>query len=310
MSTTLAQLRTQYYSILNVSPGNNFPITIANEQINRAEMTILTSNPKDMKTGNAVQKPKLPFLDKYVFFTSAQDVYLASNASIWDTALTVGSTSGYPTSGALWMNGDIITYTGITSTQFTGISALGFAWQTGTRVALLYNIPSDSAQILELRLPRVNLAVEFRNYDNILKINRETPYQMYTGGVYNILDSLTANNSRRNTYYTIIWAQYILLIAYNDTSAPIQLRYAKNPTTMVADTDVCTIPDKYAMATIPFFAAAEAYALHDQPDQALAYNQYAIQNIKEMYNFYVKQDAETTAYNRIKTGKDTMYLRI
>lgn len=79
---------------------------------------------------------------------------------------------------------------------------------------------------------------------------------------------------------------------------------------MVADTDVCTIPDKYAMATIPFFAAAEAYALHDQPDQALAYNQYAIQNIKEMYNFYVKQDAETTAYNRIKTGKDTMYLRI
>lgn len=79
---------------------------------------------------------------------------------------------------------------------------------------------------------------------------------------------------------------------------------------MVADTDTCTIPDEYAKATIPFFAAAEAYALHDQPDQALAYNQYAIQNIKEMYNFYAKQDAETNRYNRILTGKDTTALRI
>ena len=215
MSTSLAQLRTQYYSILNVSPGNNFPITIANEQINRAENTILTSNPKDMKTGDSVQKPKLPFLDNYVFLSNAQDTYLSLDALITDVTLSVSSTQYFKTSGSLWINGDIVSYTGLSPTLFTGCSQLGFAWPTGTRIAQLYPIPTDSAQILELRIPKMNLAVEFRNYDNLLKQNRDSYGQSRTRQ-YNILDSWSNQDRALHPYYTIISAKYILLVAYNE----------------------------------------------------------------------------------------------
>ena len=156
-----------------------------------------------MKTGNSVQKPKLPFLDKYIFETNAQDTYLSVGANITDNTLTVSSTANFQPSGYLWINGDIVSYSGLTSTQFTGCSQLGFVWISGTRIAQLYTIPTDSAQILEMRVPRLNLAVEFRNYDNLLKQNRSVYGQIRTRQ-YNILDSWSNQSTAKRPYYTII----------------------------------------------------------------------------------------------------------
>ena len=61
--------------------------------------------------------------EQMVLFPSSDvTTTVSSNALPTDVIINVASTTGYPTSGIIIINGEVISYTGITSTSFTGCS--------------------------------------------------------------------------------------------------------------------------------------------------------------------------------------------
>ena len=76
-------------------------------------------------------------VDKYIKIDELTDLVdttsLSSNVGIADNSITVKSTTGFPESyGLIQIDNEIITYTGITSTSFTGCSR-GFSGITSYR---------------------------------------------------------------------------------------------------------------------------------------------------------------------------------
>ena len=76
------------------------------------------------------------------------------------TTLTVPSTAGYPTSGALFTQLGVITYTGTTSTTFTGIPASGTGSikaniLAGQNIYYLYPLPTDFASVSNVYLGQI-----------------------------------------------------------------------------------------------------------------------------------------------------------
>lgn len=97
--------------------------------------TLLTADLKYIDSGRAViavqigDKTPLVYyeLDEFIrYMYGKHRTEIATQAGIGDTTMTVDSTAGFPTDGGtVTVEGDSITYTGVTSTTFTGIPASG-----------------------------------------------------------------------------------------------------------------------------------------------------------------------------------------
>lgn len=67
----------------------------------------------------------------------------------------------------------------------------------------------------------------------------------------------------------------------------IRMRYQKTPDVFTSPTDQATIPDTdYALSTIPYLAVAEMLYNRGEEQRAADIYNFAIQNVKEMYDFY------------------------
>ncbi len=94
------------------------------------------------------------------------------------------------------------------------------------------------------------------------------------------------------------------MVNINVSDRKLHLRYQAEPTDMVASTDLSAIPDKFATAVLPYFAARDILYDRDQKGEAQLIARQAIGKLKEMYDFYSQQQNETDEYNRVQTGKD------
>lgn len=102
------------------------------------------------------------------------------------TTLTVPSTVGYPTSGSLYTQLGVITYTGITSTTFTGIPASGAGSikaniQAGQTIYYLYPLPTDFASVSNVYLGQLGelMYMEYRKLLNGVSIGSIGNYNNY-----------------------------------------------------------------------------------------------------------------------------------
>lgn len=55
--------------------------------------------------------------------------------------------SSHPSSGAIWIEGMLVTYTGRTATQFTGCTGVIADMPAGSKLLAMYLLPSDFAQM-------------------------------------------------------------------------------------------------------------------------------------------------------------------
>lgn len=104
--------------------------------------TLLTYEPKYIDSGRAIfsiqigDKKPLAFYEVDEFIRIMEDKHrteLSVQALAADTTITVDSTAGFPTTGTLLVGVDTLTYTGKTSTTFTGIPASGTGSITATK---------------------------------------------------------------------------------------------------------------------------------------------------------------------------------
>ncbi len=128
---------------------------------------------------------------------STASTTLASDPGAAGTTITVGSTAGYPSSGAIRIENELITYSGTNSTQFTGATrgargTTGATHAAGTTVKLdllpTFFITSDGSAFINTNSTTVNPQVGFQ-------VSGTTNYTL---GIDRIADS-TANKFKIST---------------------------------------------------------------------------------------------------------------
>lgn len=304
---TLQWSRDIFYSILKeVENSSAYPIILVDSLINSTQRNICAWNLVDLTTGGKqqIEKTALPFLFQDSYYTSVQDTTLDTTTSIWATTLSIADSTWLATSGKLWINENIITYTGNTGTWLTWVTWILFAHIWGSRVAQLFDLPTDYATpirvIYDNRKALRN--VDYRNMYLELNNNKNNWYNV--NSTNNGIEYLT---SSVKPFYTIIQGKYLLPFQYDTAWRMIHLLYEATPTMLVAWTDELLIPENYADA-VPYIAVAKILYNRWEEDRALKLWNFWLWEVISLYSFYGNQNNEDLNNQRITTWKDQILI--
>jgi len=303
MTQTLAWLRTIYYNILKENSDTSaYPLTLTDSLLNSTQRNICAGNLIDLTTWRKeqIEKTALPFLFQDEYYTSVQDITLDTETTIWATMLSASDTSWFSISGKLWINENVITYTGNTWTWFTWVTWVAFAHLAWTPVSQLFDLPDDYASSIRViynnRVPLRN--VDYRNM--YLELNN------YKWGYWwhdNLNDYSIATRIR--PFYTIIQWKYMLPFQYDIWDRMIHMQYEQKPDKLVDWADETLIPDDYA-DTIAYIAVAKTLYNRWEEDRALKLWSFGIWEVMSMYSFYSNVNNEDLNNQRITTWKDSI----
>lgn len=297
---TLETLRTISYDILREEQDTSaYPLTFIDTLLNSAEKRICRGTVINPLNQQAVRKGKLTFLDTSEFYSNVNLTTLSSDATVWGNTLNITNTTDYPSSWAVYINGNIITYTGKNATQFTGVTGIEFVHLSGSQVSIIFALPSDFGSIINVTYGN-NFKLDAKLYDDIW----EDLNSIKNGG-YNRNDAQGYRSQATvKPFYTII-GNYFLIFNRNNTGDQIHLRYEKKPTVMTVSASVATIPDEDA-SVIAYLAIGELlYNRWEEARWAEVLN-FALWQVKEMYTHYNNQSFESISGVQYKTWKSKL----
>ncbi len=287
-----------------------YPLSLMQRFCRTAQNKILNGkvlNPFDKNPWSVATKGQLPFLNIDLFYQNIEMTSLDAAAAIGDTSISVASTTNFPTTGTLFIGGNIVTYSGITSTTFTGIPATGagsvaFPFVSGAAVSIAYPLPANYANVINC-VYNNSFKVLPQLYDNIFESLMD-----YKGTWPNSRNSISPSFNQQwywgKPFYCTKDDEYFLLFNINQNGWMIRMRYQKTPDVFTSPTDQATIPDTdYALSTIPYLAVAEMLYNRGEEQRAADIYNFAIQNVKEMYDFYNNTSFENISWTRYGTGK-------
>lgn len=239
-----------------------YPLTLMKAFLNKAQNDICYGNVQNLSTNERLEKQALTFLDRTQFYTTKNYSTLAATAVVGATTLTV--TNQFSTSGLLWINGAIISYSGNNGTTLTGIPTTGdlsipFAFTSGSKVFQLNALPTDFGQV-----SRAFLTIQGNmNRSKLVSVDsRDLMSPIPNTRLYNFMNSYSNswNGTDLEWYYSLLKGTYVLFLVPQSGNQPIAYEYQKKPTQLVNPTDVLTIPDEYSLTTIPYMAVSEMFA--------------------------------------------------
>lgn len=302
-TTTLAQIRTACYNTIK-QPEDcaAYPYALLDIFINKAHRNIFGGTVTDPTTERSLVKNSLPFADRTSFLTTLSPIYTSATATVGASSLSVGTTDSYPSTGALWIDGNIITYTGKTSTSFTGIPASGdgsisFAWASGSQIFALYSLPTDYLQTISLDYQTSTNAQMIRmvgvDYRDVR--NQQLNQQLYQ---FTQVDQMPWEK-----YFTIVHGQYLLPFI-GVTGYAMRLEYVQSPTRLINSTDISSIPDDYILSTVPYLATGEMLLNRGESQEWLNLFKFGYMNVRDMYRFYNTTTKDLIYNQRMRTSQD------
>lgn len=297
-----------YWIIAQGQDSTAYPLSLMRSFLNKSQNDICYGNVQNLQTNERLEKQALTFLEKNAFYSSHNYTTLSAIAVVWATTLS-GTTTSLKSSGYVWINGAIISYSGNTGTQLTWIPASGdysipFAFIAGTQVFQLETLPTDFGQVSRamLTLDTTRVRSKLIGIDD-----RDLASPTPNSYLYRFFfDRGYSNNTGlgQEWYYSMIRGQFVLFMLPQTNSQPVSFEYQKSPTQLVNTTDVLTIPDDYSLNTIPYMAVAEMLANRMEMDEAIRLNNFGFNNIKSMYQFYGTQRQELMYNQRVRTVSD------
>jgi hypothetical protein len=298
---TLSELRTIWYQILREEEDcQAYPYVFMDALLNTAQLNICAGIVINPLTKEVAGKWQLPFLYKDQYYSNIGPSTLTTATTVGATELEIADTTNYSTTGVLYIWWQIITYTGKTATEFTGVSGIAFAYPAGTQVSQAFALPSDYMNPVEV-VYQNKLRLENVLYDNVFE-----QLNSYKGTAYsrNEWTSPFGSPNLIKPFYTIKDNAYLLVFNLTNTGDMIHLRYEKLPTTLVASTDVSTITnDVYAKTTIPYLAVGEFLFNRDEGWKGAELLNFAMWNIRSMYAFYNKSSKEKDSGKQYRMWK-------
>jgi hypothetical protein len=193
--------------------------------------------------------------------TEYQDQYLTIDLPAGSTTVTVNDTTGYSVPGVLWIEGEKVTYTGVTATEFTGVPATGdgsisIDHNSGARIGQLYALPTDYATATRLTYNNGYVLPFVKEEDIVLQYNNRKDWRM--------LDPSGSSTQGqrpiflRPPFYTVVHGTWLLPMNITAAGSQLWLQYEKKPTTMTDAAPTVTIPEEWATLTIPVLASGVA----------------------------------------------------
>jgi hypothetical protein len=124
MSVSLQDITNNMYDLLREDEVDSgaYPLSFMQDLANQAQLRICSGKVFNPLQNKSITKGRLPFLNTDKFYSNLAGTSLTVEAVTGATTLDAVTTN-YPTSGSLFVDGNMITYTGTTGTQFTGIPA-------------------------------------------------------------------------------------------------------------------------------------------------------------------------------------------
>lgn len=283
MATTLQNLRDIFYGILREDENSSaYPLSLTDILLNAAQQKLcnwLVINPL---TKEEIRKWQLPFLNTDKFYSSIKWTTISTAVATTDTTISVADASEYDSTWSIYIEGNIVTYTGTTATSFTGCSWILFAFPASTKVYPAYTLPSDySSPINVIYNNRAQL--EAKGYDDIYEdLNK------YKGTTYwrNSVMPIYESPYKIPPFYSIKDNWYLIIYNLDQEDKPIRLRYEKLPTTMTTSVNATIDNDIYAQTTIPYLAVGEMLYNRGEEQRAADIINYAMWQIREMYRYY------------------------
>tara|TARA_R110000868_G_scaffold395229_1_gene666819 strand:- start:731 stop:1045 length:315 start_codon:yes stop_codon:yes gene_type:complete len=74
----------------------------------------------------------------------------SADMAVGDTTISITDTTDFATAGSIYVNGNIITYTGKTATSFTGCTNVLFAHLSGSDVSVAFDLPTTYGSVINI----------------------------------------------------------------------------------------------------------------------------------------------------------------
>ena len=294
---TLENLREIWYSILREEQNTSaYPLVLMDMLLNSAQNRICNGTVINPMNGQAVRKWQLPFLGTSAMYSNVSQTTLSTATTVGATSLSITDTTNFPSTGSLYINGNIITYTWKTATTFTGITNVLFAHLAGSDVSVAFTLPTTYGSITNITYNN-QYKLAWKLYDDIW----EDLNSIKTGN-YNYTNAQWFRSQREVApFYTIIDGTYFVIFNRNNTGDQIHLRYEKLATEMTVSGSLATIPDAYSKATIPYLAIGEMLYNRWEETRGGEIINFALGQCKEMYSFYNNSSFESINWVQFKT---------
>ena len=311
-TTTLQQLRDKAYAIINEpQTSQTYPLAFMDLLLNEAQRKICSGSVINYQTKQMLVKWPLPFLDAFQPYMGADDMQVSVNANIGDTVLNTSDTSQYPSAGYVYIMGNIIQYTGKTSNTLTGIPATGvrsiqYPYTAGTAIKIVFQAPSTYNQLTRL-IYNNSVAITPRDYRDTWYGQNDPRWASATTNQFASY-GFTQNASFVSTtgtpaFYTIFEWQFLVAFNIGGSNTHFLLLYENAPTPMVNGTDTTTIPDDWAMSTIPYIAVSELFYNRGEEDRAMNINDnLGYSNVMSAYEWYQNTAGELVHNQAITSG--------
>jgi len=309
MSVTLSTLRTKCYDILREEENSSaYPYTFVDQLLNASQQRICTGRVVNPLNKEEVIKWVLPFLNTDKYYSNVATTSLTAAATVGATTLTVGSTTNFDSTGTLYILGNIVTYTWKTSTTFTGVSGVLFAFLSGSEVSVAFSLPTDYASVINV-VYKNQYKLPAQNYDDIFENLNSSKGRNNRYNNRNNND--IGSHYLGNAFYSIKDNTYLIVFNANQTGDMIRFRYEKLPTTMTLTTDTATISnDIFALWTIPYIAIGELLYNRGEEGRGAEILNFWLGQVREMYNYYNNTSYEDPSGSQYKVAKAGRRLNI
>lgn len=238
----LERLRSDVLNIVNdTGTSRVYSDDFVDETINEVQVEVLSSW-------------KWQFQRSKKIFLGAQKVALASDLAVGATSLVSNDVTNWESTGAVWIDNDIIFYTNAASTTVTGVSGQTVAHSEGAEIIPLILVPDDFGSMPELYVKRSTTG-KYMPLQEIDEIFFDNP-QVGVSTAQQKFSILNVNTS------TAPHSHYLRIENVSNDDQFV-FWYNKKSTTMTADTDICGIPDDYARNILSKLAAARLMFLRN-----------------------------------------------
>lgn len=304
MATTQQDLRDIYYDILR-EPQDSwwgtsaYPLTLCDLHLDAAQQKILGGRVINPISKEEVRSGKMHFKYAEAFYSNIPWTSLSTATAIGDTTIYVGDTTNYWTTWALFIAGNIVTYTGKTATSFTGCSGVLFAHQIWIQVYPAYVMPTDYGKVINV-IYKNKIKLPMKGYDDIFE-----DLNSYKGSNRNRSMTIGYYDQpyRVAPFYTIKDAAYLIIYNFNDVNAMIKLRYERVFPDMSSIVGCAIDNDTFAKTTVPYLAVAQTLFDRGEEWRAAQIYSVAISYIREMYDWYNNTDYENISWVHYLMGR-------
>lgn len=238
MATTLNQIDTAVLGHLNL-PSNEsvYGETLRNQIEN------------DVQNELFAEEFLAPWKNKKYLFATAVRTTITAAITTASTSIVIGDATGWPTSGTAYIEGDIITFSGRTTTTLTGVTNIDISHAASSTIHPLYPLPSDFGAQIQLTIDQSE-----QNY--VSEFDLSPFYNADINAVDRHAISYLGNSFFMGNWTTVVdknGVEYILLSS-RSTSQPAILHYRKIPAAMTSS-QAASIPDEWAIKVIAPIAA-------------------------------------------------------